>query len=252
MIDQPTLLVLMAAFAAVAFLYGSVGLGGGSAYTAILALAGVPYVLVPTVSLALNLVVTFVGMINFHRGGHLSPRLVAPFLVTSMPAAWLGGSLHLPRGVFLWLLASTLTLVLVRIYLVGELRLRLRLAGPLRLVFPPVLGAVLGFVAGTVGIGGGVYLVPLLIMFGLADEKRAAAAGAVFIWFNSAAGLAARWPRGHADPASVLPLVVAVACGGWLGSSLGSLRCAPRTIQRTLGLVVAVAVVFIARRLPLP
>ncbi|MBE0567518.1 MAG: sulfite exporter TauE/SafE family protein [Krumholzibacteria bacterium] len=252
MIDQPTLLLLVAAFAAVAFLYASVGLGGGSAYTALLALAGVSHVLVPTVSLALNLVVTFVGMINFHRGGHLSLRLVAPFLVTSMPAAWLGGSLHLPQGVFLWLLAATLALVLVRIYLLGDLRLRLRLTGAARLVCSLLLGAVLGFVAGTVGIGGGIYLVPLLIMFGLADEKRAAAAGAVFIWLNSAVGLAARWQQGHAEAATVLPLVGAVAVGGWLGSSLGALRFSPRTIQRTLGLVVAAAVVVIAGRLPLP
>lgn len=252
MIDQPTLLLLVAAFAAVSFLYASVGLGGGSAYTALLAIAGVNHVLVPTVSLALNLMVTSVGTLNFHRGGHLSLRLVAPFLVTSMPAAWLGGSLRLPQGVFLWLLAVTLVLVLVRIYLLGDLRLRVRLTGRARPVCSLLLGAVLGFVAGTVGIGGGIYLVPLLIMFGLADEKRAAAAGALFIWFNSAAGLAARWQQGHAEAATVLPLVAAVAVGGWLGSSLGALRFAPRTIQRTLGLVVAAAVVVIAGRLPLP
>ncbi len=252
MIEQPALLLLALVFLAVAFLYASVGLGGGSTYTALLTIVGVSHLLVPSVSLALNLVVTFLGMINFHRGGHLSPRLIAPFLVASMPCAWLGGSLRLPREAFLWLLAGTLVLVLVRIYLLGELRLRTTLTGPRRLVFSLVLGAVLGFVAGTVGIGGGIYLVPLLIMFGLADEKRAAAAGAVFIWLNSAVGLAARWPQARLEPQAILPLVAAVAVGGWLGSSLGSLRFAPRTIQRTLGLVVAVAVIVIARRLSWP
>ena len=252
MIDQPTLLALALAFAAVAFIYASVGLGGGSTYTALLTIIGLNHLLVPSISLALNLVVTFLGMINFHRGGHLSLRLVAPFLITSMPCAWLGGTLRLPREAFLWLLASTLVLVLVRIYLLGDLKLRTTLIGRRRLGFSLGLGAVLGFVAGTVGIGGGIYLVPLLIMFGLADEKRAAAAGAVFIWLNSAVGLAARWPRAGFDVVAILPLVAAVVVGGWLGSGLGSLRLAPRTIQRTLGLVVAVAVVVIVRRLPLP
>jgi uncharacterized membrane protein YfcA len=150
------------------------------------------------------------------------------------------------------LLTVSLGLVLVRIYLLGDLRLRTPVAGRWRLAFSLALGAVLGFVAGAVGIGGGIFLVPLLIMFGLAGEKEAAATGAVFIWINSLVGLAARGRHGLLDPGTLLPLIAAVAVGGWLGSACGSLRVAPRTIQRILGFVVVIAVVLVTRRLPLP
>jgi len=251
-IEPPLLLALAAAFAVVAFLYACVGLGGGSTFTALLAIVGVDYLMIPTISLALNLVVTFVGTINFHRGGHVRPQLVAPFLVTSVPGAWLGGALRLPEGVFLWLLTATLVLVAVRIYVLGELRPRTPVGGGRRVLFSLGLGAVLGFVAGAVGIGGGIYLVPLMIMFGLASEKEAAASGAVFIWINSLVGLAARGRHGGLDLPTMLVLMAAVAAGGWLGSTIGSLRVAPRTMQRILGVVVVLAVVLIARRLPLP
>lgn len=252
MIDAGTLALLAVGFTAVAFLYASVGLGGASTYTAVLAIVGVGHLMIPTISLALNLVVTSIGMINFRRGGHLRPELVAPFLVASVPCAWLGGALRLSEGVFLWLLAATLVLVFVRIYLLGELRVHLAVTGRRRLAFSLALGGVLGFVAGAVGIGGGIYLVPLMIMFGLAGEKEAAATGTVFVWVTSFAGLASRGRAGPLDPGTLLPLMAVVAVGAWLGSSFGSLRIAPRTLQRLLGVTVLAAIVVIAVRLPLP
>ncbi len=249
MIEQQTLVILAALFLFVAFLYSSVGLGGGSTYTALLTLAGVSYLVIPTISLSLNLVVTFIGMINFYRGGHVKPKLIYPFLITSMPFAYLGGALHLSREVFLWLLMSTLILVVVRIYIVGNLTFRYQLEGRARLMFSLLLGAVLGFIAGTVGIGGGIYLVPLMIMFGLSNEKEAAATGAVFIWLNSLSGLAARFQRDLLDVETILPIVVTVIVGGYIGSNLGSMRFSPRIIQRTLGVAIVVAIFFISRKL---
>jgi uncharacterized membrane protein YfcA len=111
------------------------------------------------------------------------------------------------------------------------------------------LGAVLGFVAGTVGIGGGIYLVPLLILFSLATEKEAAAAGAVFIWLNSLVGFIARVQRGAFDESGMIPLILAVILGGYVGSYFGSFKFQPGIIQKTLGVAIIIAIFFITGKL---
>lgn len=233
----------------VALLYSSVGLGGGSSYTALMAIAGVSYRLIPTISLTLNLIVTSLGVFHFWRNGYGRLGLVLPFLFTSIPMAYLAGSLHLSQTVFLTLLLATLVLVAVRIYFLNRLQLSVNLRGPARWVVIFSLGALLGFVAGAVGIGGGIYLVPLLIMFQLASEKEAAATGAIFIWVNSWAGLVARFQQGAYDLGFMVPLVVAVILGGFLGSYTGAVRFQPRTIQKITGVVVIIAIVMLGRRL---
>ncbi|HIA29531.1 MAG TPA: sulfite exporter TauE/SafE family protein, partial [Candidatus Marinimicrobia bacterium] len=180
--------ILPILFCGVAFLYSSVGLGGGSSYTALMAIFGISFHIIPTTSLTLNLIVTFIGMINFWRKGFGRLDLVSPFLVTSIPMAYLAGTLKLPEGVFQILLLTTLIFVVIRIYAFKDLRFSFRLSGIPKWILIFGLGAVLGFVAGSVGIGGGVYLVPLIIMFGLGSEKEAVAAGTLFVWVNSLAG----------------------------------------------------------------
>ena len=236
-------------FLFVALLYASVGLGGGSSYTALMAIAGLNYQLIPTTSLTLNLLVTLVGMVSFWRAGHVKWSLIWPFLVTSIPLAYLGGALHLSREVFLWLLIITLAAVAARIYLWPTLAVSLELSSRNRFRVALLLGSVLGFVAGTVGIGGGIFLVPIMILLGLASEKDAAGTGAVFIWVNSLAGLVSRYQRGTFDMDVVLPLAGTVIVGGLIGSHLGAFRLAPRTVQRVIGVVVLIAIGFIGRRL---
>lgn len=233
----------------VALLYASVGLGGGSSYTALMAIAGLNYQLIPTTSLTLNLLVTLVGMFSFWRGGHVKWSLIWPFLVTSVPLAYLGGALQLSRQVFLWLLVTTLATVAMRIYLWPNLALSLDLSARNRFLVALLLGSLLGFVAGTVGIGGGIFLVPIMILLGLASEKDAAGTGAVFIWVNSMAGLVSRYQRGAFDMDVILPLAGSVIVGGLIGSHLGTFRLAPRTVQRMIGVVVLIAIGFIGRRL---
>jgi uncharacterized membrane protein YfcA len=246
----PELVWLLAGlFFLVAMLYSSVGLGGGSTYTAVLTIIGVNYLMIPTVSLALNLIVTFIGMINYWRGGYVKPGLIGPFLLTSMPMAYFGGSLQLSRSVFLWLLLITLMFVVIRIYFGSELSFRFNLNSRQKLVFSLWLGGILGFVAGTVGIGGGIYLVPLLIMFSLATAKEAAAAGAVFIWLNSLSGIFARAQWTNIVAADLLPLMLMVLLGGFAGSYMGSFRFRPPVVQKTLGIVLIIAIVFISRKI---
>ena len=234
-------------FVLVAFIYSSVGLGGGSSYTALMAIFGISYLIIPTTSLALNLIVTSIGVINFWRNGHGRLGLIGPFILTSIPMAYLAGTLLLSKTIFQLLLLITLMLVLIRIYFLNNLQFSFQLSGVKKWVFILGLGAVLGFVAGAVGIGGGIYLVPLIIMFGLGSEKEAAAAGAMFIWVNSLAGVIARSQSGTFDADFIMPLAGAVIVGGFGGSYLGAVRFDANTIQKVMGTIVVVAVIFLFR-----
>ncbi|NNF03059.1 MAG: TSUP family transporter, partial [Rhodothermales bacterium] len=112
-----------------------------------------------------------------------------------------------------------------------------------------VLGAMLGFLAGVVGIGGGIYLVPLIVILGLGEMKEAAAAGAVFILINSTAGLIARAGAFEFPTDIILPLGLSVLVGGLLGSWLGATRNSARALQRILGVIILAAIILLARRL---
>jgi uncharacterized membrane protein YfcA len=241
--------LLAALMFVVAVAYSSVGLAGGSSYTALMAIFGVGYLTIPTATLTLNLVVAAVGSFNFIRGRHARLGLLLPFFVGSIPMSYVGGSLKLPKEIFYGLLLATLVFVALRIYLWETTSLKLTLGKTGRVVLSLIVGSVLGFVAGTVGIGGGIYLVPLIVIFGLGTEKEAAACGAVFIWLNSASGLAARIRYNPVDLADLVPLVVAVFLGGILGSYLGANRLSPRTMQRVMGLIVLVAIAFLLQKL---
>ena len=234
-------------FVLVAFIYSSVGLGGGSSYTALMTIFGISYKIIPTTSLTLNLFVTFIGVINFWRNGYGRLDLIAPFLVTSIPMAYLGGLLALPKILFQIILLITLIFVIVRIYVLHHLRFSIQISGIPKWIIIFGLGGILGFIAGTVGIGGGIYLVPLIIMFGLGSEKEAAAAGAMFIWVNSLAGIIARSQSGTFDADFIMPLAGAVIVGGFGGSYLGAVRFDAKTIQKVMGSVVIVAIIFLFR-----
>lgn len=246
--EEVTILMALLFFI-VSFAYSSVGLGGGSSYTALLAVFGVGHVVIPTVSLILNLFVTSVGSLNFARKGHGRARLILPFIASSIPMSYVGGSLKLPKEVFYWILLASLIFVALRIYVFESTSLRLNLERPRQVILSLIAGSILGLIAGIVGIGGGIYLVPLIIILGLGTEKEAAACGAIFIWVNSFSGLIARLQHNPVDIAPFIPLVAAVLIGGSLGSHLGSTRFSPRTMEKMLGLVIIVAILFLAGKI---
>ena len=236
-------------FFIVALAYSTVGLGGGSSYTALMAIAGYNSATIPMISLALNLIVTSIGSVNFIRYHHANFRLVSPFLISSMPMAYIGGALQLPKQYFFALLLACLLFVAARIYLWKDTAFHLALGNTGRLIVPLVAGAVLGMVAGITGIGGGIFLVPLIIILGLGTVQEAAACGAIFIWLNSLAGLVSRLQYNSIDLLAHVPLVVAVLLGGSLGSLLGSSRLSRDAMEKILGVIVLVAIVFLARKL---
>ncbi len=241
--------VVAALFFTVAYAYSSVGLGGGAVYTALLAILGFSSLAIPLISLVLNLIVSAVGSFNFVRQGHARLSLITPFLLSSIPMAYVGGALQLPAEVFYRVLLLSLIFVAVRLYFWKDDSFTLRLGGGVRLLVSLVIGSVLGLVAGIVGIGGGIYLVPLIIVLGLGTAKEAAACGAIFIWLNSLSGLLARLKYNSLDLSDHIPLILAVLLGGALGSVMGAGRYSTRTMERILGVVVILAIALLLRKL---
>ena len=241
--------LLYVLFFASAFIYSSVGLGGASTNTALMVIMGLNHLEIPVVSLVLNLFVTTVGSYHFIRNKHASLKLIAPFLVSSMPMAYLGGMLDLPKEVFYGLLFGSLLFVALRIYFWKNIALQLNFGRQGVLIVSLLSGSILGLISGIVGIGGGIYLVPLILVLGLGTEKQAAACGAIFIWLNSLSGLAARLQYHAVDLSNYTIIIVAVIIGGFLGSYLGASRYTPQTMQRVLGVVILVALGFLAREI---
>lgn len=236
-------------FFLVAFAYSSVGLGGGSSYTALMAIMGFSVLTIPMVSLSLNFLVTLIGSFNFIRYKHARLKLILPFIVSSIPMAYLGGALQLPKELFYWLLLISLVFVALRIYFLSNVSLTLDLSARGKLVIAFISGAILGLIAGIVGIGGGIYLVPLIIILGLGSAKEAAAAGVIFIWVNSLAGLISRFQHNAIDLTEYIPLIIAVIIGGSLGSFVGAARYPPKVMEKVLGIIIIVAIGFLTRKL---
>ena len=241
--------VIVGAFFTVALAYASVGLAGGSSYAALMIIFAFSSVVIPNLSLLLNLIVSTAGSFNFIRRGHLNWRLFLPFIVLSLPMAWIGGSLDVPEFVFKLLLLVSLLIVLLRIYIWRETALQLDFSRRQAIAISVVCGGIMGLLAGITGIGGGIFLVPMILVLGLGTMKQAAACGIVFIWLNSLAGLVSRSQYNFVDFGDFLPLIIAVMAGGILGSLIGSSRIDSRKLEKVLGLVVAVAALILGRSL---
>jgi len=231
----------------VAALYSSVGHGGASGYLACLSL--VPGSLAPnqmaTTALTLNLLVTGIGLWAFVRTGQFSMRLAWPFVLASVPAALLGGLTRLPLRAYSLLLAAALLLAAVRLLirpLQGTAALR-----PTQWSVALVSGAVIGWLSGALGIGGGIFLSPLVLLLGWATPRQAAACSACFIFANSAAGLAGRWFQGAVEFGVWWPLVIAAALGGLIGSRLGAGKFSSIALNRVLAIVLLTAAVKLLR-----
>lgn len=236
-------------FFIVALIYSSVGLGGGSSYTAFLVIFGFGTLTIPLISLTLNILVTSIGGYHFIRHRHARIRLIAPFLLSSIPMAYLGGALQIPSQGFQWVLLLSLIVVAYRIFFWKKTAFNLQISDTGKLVVSVIAGAILGLVAGIVGIGGGIYLVPLILLLGLGTAKEAAACGCIFVWLNSVAGLLSRLQYNTVDLLPFIPMAFAVILGGAIGSYMGSSRFSSQKVEKILGIVVLVAIFFLARTL---
>jgi len=225
-----------------ASLYTSVGHGGATVYTAILTLFSFAMAPLVTLILVMNIVAASIAWVMFGQAGFLRWRLLLPFLVTSVPFAYFGGTLPLTGRTQAVILGLALLAGAIRLlFFAKPPSLNVRMRGPAYYTFAAVLGALLGFVAGATGIGGGIFLSPILIALGWANVKEAASVASAFIVLNSIAGLVARLPRTPIEAQYVAPFVAVVVAGALIGSFMGARRLPFRAVQVSLGLVLLVA-----------
>jgi uncharacterized membrane protein YfcA len=230
-------------FFLIAALYATVGFGGGSSYLAVLALIGLPYLAIPQIALICNLVVCAGGVWHFYRGGHFDLKKMLPFLVLSVPMAYLGGRILIDKQLFMILLGASLLVAGARMFISDRSLGDLRSISNVRAwwIGLPV-GGVLGFLAGVVGIGGGIFLAPVLLLSGWANAKQVAATASLFIVVNSASGLIGQFAKGVYVNEMVIPLALAVWLGGQVGSRLGAYHVPMTGVRRLLaGLMVAIS-----------
>jgi uncharacterized protein len=240
---SPFAFVIAAALFAVALLYASVGFGGGTGYLAIIALAGLPPTEIRATALVLNVIVAGIGTVQFARKGHFNWRLLAPFLITSMPAAFLAGLwLSLNPEVYRIVLGLILVYAAYRIW-------AMRVDKGADVEQPPLVlallaGLVIGFISGLIGVGGGVFLAPLLLLAGWATPRQTAGVTAPFILLNSlAAIIGLLFSEGGlaAQPGSLGLWVACVAVGGWIGATSGAALLPPRVLRFILSVVLLAA-----------
>jgi len=231
--------MLGAAFFAASALYASVGHGGASAYLALMGLCGMAPAEMRPIALVLNIVVSSVALVHFARAGHFRSGLFWPLVLASVPAAFLGGWLQSPDAVFKLILAAALLAAAWRLVAAapesGEITRR---AG-----WPALLaiGGCIGFLSGLVGIGGGIFLTPLLVILRWMPPKQAAALSAAFIAANSTSGIGGFLLQGGQVPGMAWALLPCVVAGGWIGSRWGSGRAPSPALRRSLAVVLVIA-----------
>ncbi len=234
-----------------AALYASVGFAGGSTYNALLVLAGTDYRILPTIALFCNLIVACGGTYRFARAGHVEIVRIVPWIVTSVPAAWLGGYLHVSETVFVGLLGLSLLAAGLKMFFKKSDEIVLEKSSAYKWKpLAPLIGMTLGLLAGLVGIGGGIFLAPVLHLLRWDNAKKIAAMCSVFILVNSIAGLAGQAMKLSdtqllADITPYWILFPAVLIGGQIGSYMGVVRLNPDMLR----ILTALLILYVSGRL---
>lgn len=233
-------LLLLGLIFLAAVTYSSVGHAGASGYLAAMALMGVAATEMKPAALVLNIIVASIGTVRFARAGCVSWGMLWPFAAGSVPAAYLGGWLQLPGGVFRPLVGVVLLVAAARLVMTSR-------ASPAEAPKPPAKpvaigsGAVIGLLAGLTGTGGGIFLTPLMLLNRWATTRQAAGASAAFILVNSIAGLAGNVASVRMIPSRIVWWIPAVVVGGAIGAELGARRLAPGALRYILAIVLVVA-----------
>lgn len=247
--------LLALGFFITALLYSSVGFGGGSTYNALLILADLPVAVVPVLALVCNILVVAIGANRFRQVGALDFKRLWPLAIASVPAAWLGGFLHVPAWLFVGLLALCLLIAGLLMVWPRFWRDRPPRASPPSRWVDAAWGASLGLIAGVTGIGGGIYLSPVLHFRRWGSARLIAGTSAAFILVNSLGGLGGQLAKlGIGQGTDLLaahwPLFPAVVAGGLIGSALGSRLIPERYLRILTGLLVLYVAVRLGLRFP--
>jgi len=233
-------LVIAAMIFVVALLYSTVGHAGASGYLAAMALFSLaPAVMKPT-ALVLNILVAIIGTVRFYRAGFFSWRTFWPFAAASIPASYIGGALSLPVPVYKSIVGVVLLYSAVRLFF-SAAKADQKETSQVPIMIALLLGAGLGLLSGLTGVGGGIFLSPILILMGWAKTRETSGVAVTFILVNSIAGL-----LGHVSSVTFIPREIiywapAALIGGWIGTALGTRVLAVAQIRRWLSVVLLLA-----------
>ena len=242
------MIILTLLFLFTALIYSSVGFGGGSTYLALLLIWGVPFTIFPVIALCCNIIVVSGNCINYIRAGNLNIKLLIPYLIGSIPLAYVGGALSIQKEIFEILLFSILTiagfLLLINFKTYDDSNDSYRnIPYPLAIT----IGAFLGFISGIVGIGGGIFLSPILFLIRAAKPKHIITAASIFILINSISGIFGQLTKNDVlnQLINYWPLLLAVLIGGQIGNYI-NIKILP---TRILALITSGVVLFVAARM---
>ena len=242
------MIILLILFFVTAILYASVGFGGGSTYLALLLIWGVPYYIFPVIALSCNIIVVSGNCINYIRAGNLNFKLLIPYLIGSIPLSFIGGSLPIDKNFFeillflVLFLAGILLLINFKSYDDKEESYR-----KIPIYISIIIGGILGFISGVVGIGGGIFLSPILFLIKAGRPKHIVTTASLFILINSISGVFGQLTKNFVldEISNYWYLLLAVLIGGQIGNFL-NLKIFP---TRILALVTAGLVLFVTIRM---
>ena len=232
--------LLAALILVIALLYSTVGHAGASGYIAAMALFGMaPIVMKPT-ALTLNIIVALIGTVRFYRAGFFSWRTFWPFAITSVPAAYIGGGLTLPVAIYKSIVGVVLLYSAVRLFWGAASADK----GKITLVpiwMALIVGGAIGLLSGLTGVGGGIFLSPVLLLMHWARTKETSGVSAAFILVNSIAGLLGQYPAITHLPNDLIYWAPAALVGGWIGTELGTKLLPISGIRKWLSVVLVLA-----------
>ncbi len=225
----------------VAFLYASVGHGGASGYLAIMSLLALPITFMKPTALILNILVSGVSFYFYYIEKKFKWSLFYPFAITSIPFSFLGGFLTVDAKLYKIILGTLLIFAVLR--LLGVFGKEQPKFKEINTPFALLIGAVIGFLSGLIGIGGGIVLSPVLLLLGWANMKETAAVSALFIFVNSISGIFGFLSKGGEIPSSSAPLIALVFIGGFFGAYYGSKKFNNLVLRNVLAFVLAIAII---------
>ncbi len=223
----------------IAILYSSVGHGGASGYLALMAIYGLSPEFMRPSALLLNIFVSSIALYSFYKNGHFKIKLVFPFLLTSVPFAFLGGYLVINPHVYKIILG--IFLIFASFRMIYKPKIREEDKNDLNISLALLIGVFLGFFSGLIGIGGGIILSPIILLLRWGNVKETAAASAAFILLNSISGLSGQLSGGIEFHPDILFWVIAGVSGGVIGSYMGSYRISEKSLRYALSFVLLFA-----------
>ena len=242
------MIILPILFFVTAIIYASVGFGGGSTYLALLLLWDVPYYIFPIIALACNIIVVSGNSFNYIRAGNLNIKLLLPYLLGSIPFAFIGGSIEIDKNIFEIILFVVLAVAgLLLLFNFKSYGNHSKIYKSLPLFFSIPIGIILGFVSGIVGIGGGIFLSPILYLLKAANPNHITTTVSLFILINSVFGILGQVTKDinlH-EITNYIYLLIAVFIGGQIGNFL-NIKIIP---TRILALITSLLVIFVAARM---